>query len=182
MLIHLQTGGTIALSNSDPWTLPLLNPNILNTTLDVQILIEGYHALRSFISAPAWSNYIIAPYGSGANATTDEELEQFARNTAITLSHVVGSAAMSPATLNASESGSGVVNPDLTVKGTAGLRVVDASVLVRLSSLSSYVYHADMKPQPFIPSGHTSGATYLVAMRASDLILNSVTTNATAFA
>lgn len=160
-LIAPSSRGTIALATSDPWTLPLLNPNILNTTFDVQVLIEGYHNLRSFLSTPAWSDYILEPFGSGANATTDEELEQFARNTAITLSHIVGSASMSPATSNGSESGGGVVNPDLTVKGTAGLRVVDASIL------------------PFIPSGHTSGATYLVGMRAADLILNGATINAT---
>lgn len=130
-----RTGGTISLSTSDPWTLPLVNPNLLNTTLDIQILLEGYHAARSFLSARAWSDYIIAPFGSGANATTDAELEQFARNTAISLSHLVGSAAMGPANPSSdnakAESGTGVVNPDLTVKGTVGLRIVDASVMVR---------------------------------------------------
>lgn len=109
-----------------------MNPNLLNTTLDIQILVEGYHAVRSFITASAWSDYIVSPFGSAANATTDEELEQFARNTAISLSHVVGSAAMGPANLNAKSTGAGVVNPDLTVKGTAGLRIVDASVMVSL--------------------------------------------------
>jgi choline dehydrogenase-like flavoprotein len=40
--------------------------------------------------------------------------------------HLVGSAAMS-----APDADYGVVNPDLRVKGVTGLRIVDASVMVR---------------------------------------------------
>ena len=109
-----------------------MNPNLLNTTVDIEILVEGYNTVRSFMAGSAWSDYIVSPFGDAANATTDEELEQFARNTAVSLSHVVGSAAMAPANLSAKATGGGVVNPDLTVKGTAGLRIIDASVMVSL--------------------------------------------------
>jgi choline dehydrogenase-like flavoprotein len=47
----------------------------------------------------------------------------------------------------------GVTNPDLTVKGTSGLRVVDASAL------------------PRVPSGHPQGVIYAMAERAASLIL-----------
>jgi choline dehydrogenase-like flavoprotein len=46
----------------------------------------------------------------------------------------------------------GVLNPDLRVKGTVGLRVVDASALVR------------------VPSVHPQGFIYIVAERAAALI------------
>lgn len=61
-----------------------------------------------------------------ANATTDDELAQFARNNAGTVYHPTSSTSMSAW----NDTTSGVVNPDLTVKGTKGLRVVDAGVLV----------------------------------------------------
>ncbi|EEB88031.1 hypothetical protein MPER_14372 [Moniliophthora perniciosa FA553] len=46
----------------------------------------------------------------------------------------------------------GVVDPDLSVKGVEGLRVIDASVF------------------PQVPAGHTQVPVYVVAERGSDLI------------
>lgn len=92
---------------------------------------EGIKAARRFVEAPAWNNYIISRL---SNATTDSEIEAFARASASTLFHPVGTAAMS--SRNAPY---GVVDPDLTVKGLAGLRIVDASVLV---SFVHYIYRS----------------------------------------
>lgn len=61
--------------------------------------------------------------------------------------HALGTAAMSPKNANY-----GVVDPDLRVKGAAGLRIVDASVL------------------PKAPSAHTQAPVYIIAERASELI------------
>ena len=103
--------------------------------------------------------------GSLANATTDDLLDEFIRNNAGTAAHPVGTASMS--SRNASY---GVVDPDLKVKGVAGLRIVDASVLVRLTIfLFSVVFFSDVE-QPFVPSGHTQAAVYAFAERAADLI------------
>lgn len=63
--------------------------------------------------------------------TTDEDLDTFIRSDAGPYLHGGCSAAMSPHGANW-----GVVNPDFRVKGTKGLRVVDASVFVSLSFTS----------------------------------------------
>jgi choline dehydrogenase-like flavoprotein len=75
-----------------------------------------------------WSDYILSLVDT---ATTDEELNQFIRSSAITVSHGVGTAAMSPKGAEY-----GVVDPDLRVKRVSGLRVVDASVLVSCARFS----------------------------------------------
>ena len=78
-----------------------------------------------FLRAPAWDGYVLQEFPPLTQASTDAELAAFARNTSSTEDHPVGTARMASAS-----SSDGVVNPDLRVKGTSGLRVVDASVLV----------------------------------------------------
>ena len=91
-------------------------------------MVEGVKATRRFMSAPAWDEWILQEYGSFSQARTGEEIEQYIRSNTVTIHHVSGTAAMGKA--GGLGLGSGVLNPDLTVKGTIGLRVVDASAFV----------------------------------------------------
>ncbi len=72
---------------------------------------------KEFVTAVAWEGYVLTI----ATNTTDQDI----RNGASNLNHPVGTASMSPAGANW-----GVVDPDLKMKGTSGVRIVDASVLV----------------------------------------------------
>ena len=81
--------------------------------------------VQTFISASPWAGFVIGPVGDLANATTDAEKAALARKLAVVFSHPAGTAAMSPVGATW-----GVVDPDLTVKGVKGLRIVDASVFV----------------------------------------------------
>jgi choline dehydrogenase-like flavoprotein len=122
------TGGSIALASSDPLDHPIINPNFLTADIDIAILREAVKSARSFMSASAWSNWITGEFGDFANATTDAEIETYIRNNADTVDHVSGTVAMGRS--DCTERGCGALNPDLTVKGTFGLRVVDASAFV----------------------------------------------------
>ena len=76
---------------------------------------------------------------------TDTEIDDWVRNNVITVNHPLGTCAM----------GSGpdaVLDPDLKVRGTEGLRVVDAAAL------------------PDMPSAHINAIVMMLAERASDLI------------
>ena len=87
---------------------------------------EGVKAIKRLLGAPAFSDYVIGPYGDiFAGSKTDAQIEDYVRGLCTTIFHPVGTASMSPA-----KAKHGVVNPDLTVKGTEGLRIVDASVFV----------------------------------------------------
>ena len=119
-------GGSITLASANPFDSPNIDPAFLNTDFDIFTIREGVKAAVRFAAAPAWKDYVIGPYGGLAEANTDAEIEEFARSNAATEYHPCSTASMSP-----KDSPHGVVNPDFTVKNTVGLRIVDASVLVR---------------------------------------------------
>jgi choline dehydrogenase-like flavoprotein len=118
-------GGSVTLNSSNPFDPPLINPNLLESELDLLIFREGVKSAQRFVEGPAWKNYIISPFSINSTAS-DSELDDFIRGHAVSLFHPVGTASMSR---NGAKVG--VVGPDLTVKGLSRLRTVDASVLVR---------------------------------------------------
>lgn len=118
-------GGSISLSSASVFDHPLINPALLSTDFDILTSIEAVKSLKYFLTATPWQGYLAEPFADSVNTTTDAEIESYIRKIATTIRHPVGSAALSKV-----GSKDGVVNPDLTVKGTTGLRVVDASVIV----------------------------------------------------
>ncbi|OBZ73035.1 Pyranose dehydrogenase 1 [Grifola frondosa] len=127
--------GSVTLASTDPFAFPNINPAFLSTIFDVYTMRYAVKSLQRFVAAPAWSGYVTGQAGDFAGVTTDSEIDAWARSQTDTVWHPVGTASMSPC-----GSDTGVVNPDLTVKGVIGLRVVDASVL------------------PYVPAAHTQAA------------------------
>lgn len=136
--------GAVSLSSSAPFAAPLINPGLLAAPVDIHILRHAIRSARRFISARAWDGYILEPL---LTAETDEELNAFIRENAVSFFHPVGTSAMSPKGAKW-----GVVDPDLKVKGTKGLRVVDVGVA------------------PSLPAAHTSAPAYAIGERAADII------------
>ncbi|KAG6827853.1 hypothetical protein H0H92_010243 [Tricholoma furcatifolium] len=138
--------GQVLITSPDAFSpsAPLINPNLLSSDFDLITMRSAIRAVRRFAQAPAFADYVISLQDT---AETDEELEEFIRGTAITVSHCVGTSAMSP-----KDASWGVVDPDLKVKGVRGLRVVDSSAI------------------PLVPAAHSQVATYVFAERGADLI------------
>ncbi|KAF9456646.1 aryl-alcohol-oxidase from pleurotus Eryingii [Collybia nuda] len=139
--------GTVTTVSRDPFAPPKIDLNIFTTDFDISAMVQVMKDARTLISASPWDGYIIGPFGELANATTDDQLATFARNNAVTVNHPVGTARISP-----DNARYGVVDSHLKVKGTSGLRVIDASVL------------------PQIPECHPQALVYTIAERAADLI------------
>ncbi|KAF7366526.1 Alcohol oxidase [Mycena sanguinolenta] len=140
--------GSIALNTTDPFQQPLIDFGCLTDEFDVVAVREGLKIALAFIGAKAWQGYVLAPLNDNiTTASSDTDLETFARANASPSGHVVGTASMSPRGADY-----GVVDPDLLVKGIQNLRIVDASVL------------------PYVPAGNTQTPTYILAERAADLI------------
>ncbi|KAF8154533.1 aryl-alcohol oxidase [Crassisporium funariophilum] len=146
-LISPTSRGTVKLRSTNAFDKPIIDPKFLTSAFDIFTMRESVKAVKRFVAASAWSSYVVSPFGALASTTTDDAIDAYVRGLSTTIFHPVGTAAMTSTSAKY-----GVVNPDFTVKGTDGLRIVDASIF------------------PFIPSGHTQGPTYLIAERAADII------------
>ncbi|KAJ3561543.1 hypothetical protein NP233_g10130 [Leucocoprinus birnbaumii] len=145
--LHPISRGSVTIKSSDPFEYPSIDVGLLAEKMDMSVLREGIRSLRRLFSAPVFNGSIFGSVIPPANVTSDEDLESFLRATGGTWLHGVGSASMSPKGARW-----GVVDPDFRVKGTKGLRVVDASVI------------------PLLPSAHTQVPTYGFAEVASLMI------------
>lgn len=125
------SSGTITLNSSNPLEYPIINPNFLTTEFDKTVMREAVRSAQTYLQAPAFKGYIIKPWDQLGNRTSDEELDEYIQSLTTTIFHPTGTAAMS-----SEDADYGVVNPDLLVKKTSGLRIVDASVFVSLNCSS----------------------------------------------
>ncbi|KAJ6568756.1 hypothetical protein B0H19DRAFT_937852 [Mycena capillaripes] len=111
---------------------------------------EAVKSALRFTTAPAWADYVISAVGINS-ASTDAEIEEYICDNTISLSHAAETASMSP-------KGTTWASSILGVKGLSGIRIVDLSVAVRHEKILS-----------FIPSAHPQAATYIIAVRATDI-------------
>ncbi len=78
---------------------------------------------REYVASPGFSDYVASEFGDFAKAQTDAEIDAFIRDQSDTVDHPVGTVAMG-------KGQQGALDANLRVKGTKGLRVVDASAFV----------------------------------------------------
>ncbi|MEH0168423.1 GMC family oxidoreductase [Roseateles microcysteis] len=142
--------GTVNITSADASVAPAIAPNYLSTEEDRRIAAESLRLTRRIVSQPALARYKPEEFKPGSQFQTDEELARLAGDIATTIFHPVGTCKMGRA-----EDESAVVDSELRVRGVAGLRVVDASVM------------------PTITSGNTNSPTLMIAERAAELILRS---------
>ncbi|KAJ6475722.1 hypothetical protein C8R47DRAFT_1142235 [Mycena vitilis] len=138
--------GSVIINSSNPFDSPIIDGGFLQSDIDIFILRKAVRKVLDFAKAPTFQDYILTPL-IDLEGLSDDALDEFIRNGTATADHFVGTAAMS-----AKNAQYGVVDPDLLVKGAAGLRIIDASVM------------------PFLPSAHTQAATYVIAERGADLV------------
>ena len=138
--------GSVGLQSRDPLDAPLIDPAFLSDDRDTALMVEGVKKLRTIMQAPALQAYRGKEIYT-ADIQTDAQWETYIRQRADTIYHPVGTCKM-----GAAHDLMAVVDPHLSVKGVAGLRVVDASVM------------------PTLVSGNTNAATVMLAEKAADLL------------
>lgn len=143
-----ESRGTVHLRSADPMDKPVIRPNYLNDPADRRVAAQAIQLTRRIAKAPALQKFNATEFKPGIKIDGDEALAKAAGDIATTIFHPVGTAKMGP-----EGDDSAVVDPRLKVRGIAGLRVVDASIM------------------PTITSGNTNSPVVMIAEKASAMIL-----------
>ncbi|SHO66717.1 4-pyridoxate dehydrogenase [Pseudoxanthobacter soli DSM 19599] len=143
-----ESRGSVKLASADPQAAPLIHQNFLASPKDWQSLRAGFRVARQLAMQPAMQPFIKAEFFPGPTCQSDDEIDEHIRRTSITVHHPAGTCRM-----GADEAS--VVDPELRVRGLAGLRVVDASVM------------------PDLVCGNINAAVIMIAEKAADLIATS---------
>ena len=137
--------GTVRLATADPAAAPLLDPNYWAEPEDRRRSLAGLRMARDMLRQEALRPFVLAERLPGADVTSEADLIAFAHRACKTDHHPVGTCRMGPGA-------DAVVAPNLCVRGIAGLRVADASVM------------------PRIPSCNTNAPTIMIGEKAADLV------------
>jgi choline dehydrogenase len=137
--------GHVRIKSADPLAAPAMQPNYLSTDVDRLCAVAGVKFARKLAATDAMRPYVQEEYRPGPAATSDEDLLQFARDFGATIFHPSGTCKMG-------SDRQAVVDDRLRVRGVAGLRVVDCSIM------------------PTLVSGNTNAAVVMIAEKASDMI------------
>ncbi|GGO76299.1 choline dehydrogenase [Marinobacterium nitratireducens] len=124
-----QSRGYVRIASRDPLADPVVQPNYLTHPEDLHVLVKGIRLARSILTAPSLEQYRDAETFPGADVDSDEALEKFVREFGVSSYHLNGTAKMGPASDEMA-----VVDPQLRVHGLEGLRVIDSSVMPRITS------------------------------------------------
>ena len=125
------SSGSVQIRSADPLQLPRIEANYLQNPQDAKVLVSGLRMLRDIYAAPAFRDLVTGEeYMPGNGVQTAAALEAFARNKGGTVFHPSGSCRMG------GDEGS-VVDSRLRVRGIERLRVIDASVMPRMTSTNT---------------------------------------------
>ena len=140
--------GHLQLASANPGDKIKIHANYLSDAegYDLSVLVEALKLSRQLLAQPALAQYRGGEMFPGEAVRSDQEIVDFIRRKAETIYHPIGTCKMG-------ETADAVVDSELRVRGVAGLRVVDASVM------------------PKLIGGNTNAPTIMIAERASDLIL-----------
>ena len=138
--------GSVSLRSPSPRDPPKMVANYLTDDRDMPPMIAGIRLLRRIFTTAPFAEHFRGESLPGTQHQTDSELAEYLRANAQSMYHPVGTCRMGT-------DANAVVDPRLCLHGIAGLRVVDASIMPRISS------------------GNTNAPTLMIAEKAADMIL-----------
>lgn len=142
-VLRPRSRGRVGLQSANPADAPLIDPGFLTDPSDLALLMRGARITEAMLDSPhlaPWKGRRLYPRDG-----SDAGLAAAIRAHADTIYHPVGTCRMGVDDM-------AVTDPSLRVRGVAGLRVVDASVM------------------PSLIGGNTNAPTIMIAERAASLI------------
>ena len=121
--------GHVRIASGDPLAAPKITPNYLTTAEDRKVAADSLSLTRRIVAAPALARYQPQEFMPGVQFQTEEELAHAAGDIGTTIFHPVG-------TCKIGQHGDplAVLDQQMRVRGVAGLRVVDGSVMPAITS------------------------------------------------
>lgn len=117
--------GRVGLHSADPFAAPLIDPNYMADSADVERLVRGVHLVRRILAQPAFAPHHEVEVSPGPALQNDDDLAAWVRRSGESAYHPVGTCKMGVDPM-------AVVDPRLRVHGLQCLRVVDASIMPTL--------------------------------------------------
>jgi choline dehydrogenase len=139
--LQVQSRGSVHIRSADPAAPPAIRYNYLATENDRRVMIDGLKLVRRLVNTPPMRDYVIDEYLPGSRVQNDADWLEFCREVGDTVFHPTSTCSIGQ-----------VVDERLRVKGVAGLRVIDASVM------------------PAVPSGNINAAVIAMAEKGADLV------------
>jgi len=139
--------GHVRIKSADPAAHPAITLNYLATDEDLEVAVAGLRFTRRIMAADALARFAPREWKPGPEVQTDAELRNAARDLGTTIYHPVGTCRMGG-------DGLAVVDDRLRVRGVDALRVIDASIM------------------PRITSGNTNAPTVMIAEQGASFILD----------
>ena len=137
--------GHVRIKDPDPRQAPAITLNYLSTDEDRRVAVAGLRFTRRIMAARALARFEPREWKPGPEVDGDEALARAAGDLGTTIFHPVGTCRMGRDPL-------AVVDDRLAVRGVAALRVIDASVM------------------PRITSGNTNAPTVMIAEKGAEFV------------
>jgi choline dehydrogenase len=143
---HTRYRGRISLRSADPKAPPRIEMQLLGNPDDLRDTLRGLRMVQEIMAQPAMTTITNGHFAPEADCRTDADWEAYARDNAVPSYHPVGTCKMGV-------DDAAVVDPELRVRGVEGLRVVDASVM------------------PKVTTGNTNAPSMMIGERGAEFIL-----------
>ncbi len=137
--------GSVRLQSADPAQAPLIDPNYLADPHDREMSIRGLKLTQQILAQNPLKDFILAERLPGPEVKTDADYYDFICQHSKTSHHCAGTCRMG------ADDGA-VVDPELRFNGIEGLRVVDNSIM------------------PRVTSSNTNAAAIMIGEKAADMI------------